>query len=189
MEMKRVEANDPAALHLIGRMHGQMGNIAAAIVFSTKAAALGDVDAHYKLGFTYLWGGSVEKDEERGLHNLEEAAIGGHPEARYDLGCYEGRNDRSDRAVKYLIIAANLGHDESIQMLKKCYTIGHVSKEEFAAALRGHQAALDATKSPHREASKNYSSVGLGSMHPFASSYVLSKGKDMMWWRKQEQAG
>jgi len=26
-------------------------------------------------------------------------------------------------------------------------------------------------------------------MHPFASSYVLSKGKDMMWWRKQGQAG
>ena len=68
MEMKRVEANDPATLH-------QMGNIAAAIVFSTKAAALGDVDAHYKLAFTYLWGGGVEKDEERGLHNLEEAAV------------------------------------------------------------------------------------------------------------------
>jgi len=62
--------------------------------------------------------------------------------------------------------------------------------QAFAAALRGHQAAVDATKSPHREASKNASSVGLGSMHPlFASSYVLSKGKDMLWWRKQEQAG
>ncbi len=36
--------------------------------------------------------------------------------------------------------------------LKQCYTDGHVSKEDFAAALRAHQAAVDATKSPQREA-------------------------------------
>jgi hypothetical protein len=29
--------------------------------------------------------------------------------------------------------------------------MGFVSKEDFAAALRGHQAAVDATKSPQRE--------------------------------------
>jgi len=28
---------------------------------------------------------------------------------------------------------------------------GYVSKEDFASALRGHQAAVDATKSPQRE--------------------------------------
>ena len=49
-------------------------------------------------------------------------------------------------------IAANLGHDESIQMLKKCYTNGVVSKEDFAAALRAHHAAVISTKSQQREA-------------------------------------
>ncbi len=37
--------------------------------------------------------------------------------------------------------------------LKKLFKVkeGLVSKEEFAAALRAHQAAVDATKSPQRE--------------------------------------
>jgi len=30
--------------------------------------------------------------------------------------------------------------------------VGRVSKDDFAAALRAHQAAVDATKSPQREA-------------------------------------
>ena len=56
--------------------------------------------------------------------------------------------------MKHFIIAANLGHDDSIQMLKRCYKHGLVSKDEFAAALRAHQAAVDATKSPQRDAAK-----------------------------------
>jgi len=85
---------------------------------------------------------------------LTEAAISGHPEARHNLACYEGRNDRIDRAVKHLIIAANLGDDDSMQKLKVCYLNGEFSKEGFAAALRAHQAAVDATKCPQREAAE-----------------------------------
>ena len=54
--------------------------------------------------------------------------------------------------MKHYIIAANLGLDESIEMLMKCYEIGQVSIEDFAGALSSHQAAVDATKSPQREA-------------------------------------
>ena len=85
---------------------------------------------------------------------MEEAAIGGHPNARHSLACYEGRNGRIDRAVKHFIIAANLGHDDSFKALKLLYANGDVSKEDFAAALRAHQAAVDATKSPQREAAE-----------------------------------
>ena len=49
-----------------------------------------------------------------------------------------------------MIIAANLGYDLSIEILKECYKDGDVSKDDFAAALRSHQAAVDATKSPQR---------------------------------------
>ncbi|KAK1733248.1 hypothetical protein QTG54_016105 [Skeletonema marinoi] len=77
--------------------------------------------------------------------------MGGHPDAKYNLGCYEWKNERIDRAVNHLIIAANLGFDKSIQRLTVCYVQGHISKEEFAVALRAHQAAVDATKSPQRE--------------------------------------
>ena len=82
---------------------------------------------------------------------MEEAAIGGHPKARHNLGCVDWENGRLERAMKHFIIAANHGNDGSMEQLKACYRDGLVSKEDFAAALRGYQAAIDATKSPQRE--------------------------------------
>ena len=58
---------------------------------------------------------------------------------------------RFDRAVKHWIISAKLGDRMSVQWLKKCYKEGYVSKVDFATALRAHQAAVDAMKSPQRE--------------------------------------
>lgn len=80
-----------------------------------------------------------------------ETAMIGHLKARCRLACHEWENERFGRAVKHMIIAANLGHDKSIQVLKACYKQGHVSKEDFASALRSHHAAVEATKSPQRE--------------------------------------
>ena len=102
----------------------------------------------------YLNGQYVEKDESKELHHAEEAAIRGHPAARHNLGVYEVDNDRYDRAVKHLIIAANLGWDESMKALKACYKDGYINKEDFAAALRAHHAAVAATKSPQRAAAE-----------------------------------
>jgi hypothetical protein len=52
-----------------------------------------------------------------------------------------------DRAVKHWIIAAALGDDGSLlDALKEGYKWGLIKKEDFAAALRAHQAAVDATK-------------------------------------------
>ena len=96
----------------------------------------------------------VEKDKKKMWHHLEEAAIAGHTFARHNLGNHECRNSRHDRAVKHWIIAANLGNDRSLEELKDCYREGLVSKDDFAAALRVHQAAVDATKSPQREAAE-----------------------------------
>jgi hypothetical protein len=62
--------------------------------------------------------------------------------------------------VKHWIIAANLGCDKSTRMLKQCYTSGAVSKEDFAAALRAQKAAVDATKSPQREAAAKAVAAG-----------------------------
>ena len=42
-----------------------------------------------------------------------------------------------------------------VEYENNCYMNGNVSKEDFAAALRAHQAAVDATKSPQREAAKD----------------------------------
>eukprot|EP00986_Skeletonema_menzelii_P005704 scaffold2115_cov108-Skeletonema_menzelii.AAC.6 len=57
-----------------------------------------------------------------------------------------------DRAVKHYIIASKLGQDDSLECVKDLYKAGQVNKDDFAAALRCHQAAIDASKSPQREA-------------------------------------
>eukprot|EP00986_Skeletonema_menzelii_P002603 scaffold709_cov142-Skeletonema_menzelii.AAC.4 len=149
--MKRVGANDPFAMCQMGTERYKAGDYNAAFEYWTKAAALGDVEAHFNLSILYRDGQGVEKDEERALHHSIEAAIAGHPNARYNLACVEEEYGRVDRAVKHYIIAAKLGHDKSLESVKNLYKAGFVSKDDFAAALRGHQAAIDATKSPQRE--------------------------------------
>ena len=150
--MKRVEANDPFAMCYMGGKKYEEGDFKAAFEYWTKAAALGDMQAHRQLSVLYHNGQGVEKDEKRELHHLTEAAIGGDPMARHNLGCLERRKGRVDRAVQHFIIAAKLGDDRSLENVRDLYKVGQVSKKDFAAALRGHQAAIDATKSPQREA-------------------------------------
>jgi len=92
---------------------------------------------------------------------LEEAAIRGHPDARFNLGCEEEGNGNMQRAVKHFIIAANLGHDKALDAVRENFVDGFVSKEDFESALRGHhQAALDATKSEQTDAAEGYHSQG-----------------------------
>jgi tetratricopeptide (TPR) repeat protein len=154
--MKRVEANDPVAIRYIGTGIYEEGDYKAAFEYFTKAAVLGDVEAHHRLYFLYREGEGVEKDEKRALHHLTDAAIGGHPDARHNLGLEELKNGRVERAAKHYIIAAKLGDDDSMESVKSLQEAGIVGKEDFAAALRGYQAAIDGTKSPQREEAAEY---------------------------------
>eukprot|EP00986_Skeletonema_menzelii_P020050 scaffold29968_cov131-Skeletonema_menzelii.AAC.1 len=139
--MKRIEANDPVAMSQMGSERYIEGDYKSAFEYWSKAAALGNVVAHYHLSILYHNGQGVEKDEKRALHHMEEAAISGHPMARHNLAILERGNGRVDRAVKHYIIAAKLGDDRSLESVKDLYKAGQVSKEDFATALRGHQAA------------------------------------------------
>ena len=137
------------------------GDYNAAFAYFTRAGSLGNVEAHYQLStlyYTEMYDEEVgvDTDEKKALHHLTEAAIGGHPIARHNLGCFEWKDGRMDRAAKHFIIAAKLGFDLSLKCIKDFYKAGHVSKEDFAAALRGHKAAVDATKSPQREEAAAY---------------------------------
>ena len=154
--MKRVAANDPVAMRNYGIEQYEKGDYRSAFEYHVKAAELGDADAKYELARLYEFGIGVEKDEGKAIHFLEEAAIGGHSSARRTLGSIEWDNGNNERAVKHCIIAANLGDDDSIQLLMENFKRGFVSKDDLAAALRAHQAAVDATKSPQREAAEEY---------------------------------
>ncbi len=149
--MKRVKANDPVALSEMGK-----GCDDVAFEYWTKAAQLGHMDAHYNLSVLYREGERVEKNEKKEVYHLEEAAIGGHPEARRSLGCHEGNAGRHDIAMRHFIIAAKQGYDEALEEVKKGFQRGYVSKEDYATALRGHQAAVDATKSQQRDAGEEF---------------------------------
>ena len=158
--MKRIEANDPAALCKLGEMRFEEGDYDAALKYFTKSAELGDAQAHYELSIMYMEGEGVEKDEKKRVYHLEEASIQGHPDARHNLGVYEESNGRIERAVKHWIIAANLGLDVAMEELKECYKHGDITKEDFAAALRAHHAAINETKSPQREAAARADAAG-----------------------------
>jgi len=149
---KRVESNCPAALRWMGVDYRKKGDFGSAFKYCTKAAGLKDSQAHYELANMYYAGLGVAKNEKLANHHLEEAAIAGHWKARFDLGIYEGNKGNITRAVKHYIIAASHGADNAVNALIKYYKVGQISKEDFAAALRAHQAAIDATKSPLREA-------------------------------------
>ena len=79
--MKRIEMNDPVAMCQGGGEQYHKG----AFEYFTKAAGLGNADAHYHLSLLYYHGQGVEKDEKKRLYHLEKAVIGGHPLARCNL--------------------------------------------------------------------------------------------------------
>ena len=156
LRMKRVEANDPVAMCRYGVEQYDQGDFDSAFHYYTKAAELGDAEAHHRLAYLYQEGRGVEQNEGKKIHHLEEAAIGGYPLVRYTLGCYEYDNGNVEREVKHWIIASTQGDDVAIKELLKAFKEGFVSKEDLAAALRAHKAAVDETKSPQRKAAEEY---------------------------------
>jgi tetratricopeptide (TPR) repeat protein len=154
--MNRIKKNDPAAMTHMGKKHKGEGDFGKALEYWTKATELGDPAAQFLLGGLYYKGEGAEKDEKKVVYHMEQAAIGGHPDARVFLATYEEDNGRFDRAAKHLIIAANLGCDMSVKMIKDLFVQGIVSKEDYAAALRAYQAAVNETKSAERQEAEAY---------------------------------
>mmetsp|Transcript_26513 Transcript_26513/g.41606 ORF Transcript_26513/g.41606 Transcript_26513/m.41606 type:complete len:350 (+) Transcript_26513:150-1199(+) len=149
--MERIKNDDPVALNQMAMYCIKKGEYKRAFEYLTKAAGLNYARAHYELAALYHLGEGVEKDEKKLMYHTEEAAIGGHPDARCNLGSYEYHNGDVERALKHWIIGANLGDDDSLHAIKECFKAELVSKEDYAAALRAHQAAVDTMKSPQRE--------------------------------------
>ena len=149
---KRAKANDPVAIAELGNRRDREGDYEGAFDYWTKAAGLGNMNARYNLSCMYQKGDGVEKDPKKVVYHLEEAAIGGHPSARYNLGLQEMENRRIYRAMKHFIIAAKQGENDSLRAVKTYFAHGFVSKEDYEATVREHQAAVDATKSQPRDA-------------------------------------
>ncbi len=157
---ERIEANDPAVLQFAGWRCYNAEDYDKALEYLTKAAELGNAEAHHRLGCIYSNGEVVEKDKEKGVYHLEKAAIGGHHFARHNLAIIEAKDGNIERAVKHSIIAANLGFDASMKALLTIYKKGVITKELYGATLLAHQAAINATKSAQRDEAERARSEG-----------------------------
>ncbi|EJK72853.1 hypothetical protein THAOC_05575, partial [Thalassiosira oceanica] len=147
--------------------YGVQQDIPRAIELWTEASRLGDLDAHYKLGYRYYHGKDVEKDVARGIRHCQYAAMQGDPNSRHALGCHEYDNGNHELAVQHVMISAKMGHEGSLNFIKKMFMEGHATKAQYAEALKGYQNALEETKSAQREEAK---ALLNGSRRPFPAN-------------------
>jgi len=69
----------------------------------------------------------------------------------HNLGVNEKEEGRMDRALKHYIIATKDGCIESLEGIKRLYSDGYATKDDYAKALRSYQAYLDEIKSDQRD--------------------------------------
>jgi len=158
---KRMKLNDVEAFYLMALYHnnGSYGlpkDYKKAVELWEKAAELGSVCAHASLAGAHHCGEGFAKDEEKGMHYMKLAAIGGHEHARYTLGIAEANNGNMDRAMKHLMIAARCGYEDSLKEVGEGYKAGHVTKDEYASTLRAYQSTLHGMKSEQRAKAETY---------------------------------
>ena len=81
---------------------------------------LGNATSYYSIACTYMLGNGVERDETKAIHCGELAAMGGHVNARHNLGVLEKRAGNMSRALKHLfMIAVGTGFTSSLEKIKK----------------------------------------------------------------------
>ncbi|EJK48441.1 hypothetical protein THAOC_32762 [Thalassiosira oceanica] len=155
MIRKRVNTGDPLAIWLLGikyefGQHGLEKDVTRGVELYERAAELGVKDAHYNLGVLYTIGDKVGKDTDKAIRHFEAAAICGHVPARHNLGWEEHKARNYDLAIQHFLISAKLGHNGSLSNFKTLFRSGLATKADYAAALRGHQNAIEGMSSPDR---------------------------------------
>ncbi|EJK55669.1 hypothetical protein THAOC_24573, partial [Thalassiosira oceanica] len=156
MVEKRVDAGDPVAMWHLGKQYadgsyGVTKDVTRAIELYERAAVLGTKHAFCSLGCLYHVGTDVEKDPAKTIQHWEAAAIKGDTLARCNLGNIEDKAGHYDIALQHYMIAAKMGHQDSLDNIKKMFVNGHASKADYAEALRGHHSAAEEMRSPDRE--------------------------------------
>ena len=72
--------------------------------------------------------------------------------ARYNLGVSEENTGNTyDKALNHFMIAVKSGHTRSIKKIQQMYKEGQVTKDQYANALRSHQAYINEIKSDQRD--------------------------------------
>ena len=151
--MKRVEANDAGAMHVLaGYYHqgifGLLQDRTKAISLWKQAAELGSRTAHYNLGTQY----DAEGNSKKAKFHYEVSAMAGHEVARCNLGAIESESGNMDRALKHWVIAASSGSYNAMFLLKTCFEQGFFSSEAIESTLTAYNTSCAELRSKARDA-------------------------------------
>jgi TPR repeat protein len=151
--MKRVKANDPASICLLGNFyqHGVRGfqqDHAKAMELYAKSAERGSSRAHNQLGGIYHEGGNLKKAK----FHWEAAAMAGHEAARNSLGNIEFESGNMERAIKHWTIAASAGDYDAMHHLLIAFKKGYVSRESMDSTLAAYNNSCAEVRSETRDA-------------------------------------
>ena len=116
-----------------------------------KAGELGGSDAYSRLGYSYNDGMGVEIDKMKAKHYWELAAMNGNVHARYNLGVVEGNAGNHQRAMKHFMLAAKSGYNKSLDVVKKGFMYGDVTKDDYESTLRAYHNRQAEMKSEARD--------------------------------------
>ncbi|EJK67106.1 hypothetical protein THAOC_11904 [Thalassiosira oceanica] len=161
MVRARVEKKDPISInHLASQYYygvlGLQNDMQMAAALFTEAAELGSIDALFHLGLLYSSGEGVDQDKAKAAEFWSKAAIQGHVQSRSNLGCIEVKKGNTDRALRHFLILAKMGHEDSVEVIKKAFMIGKATKEQYAEALEGYKDAVEEMKSHDRDEAKRF---------------------------------
>ena len=116
-----------------------------------KAGELGCTEAYCNLGNSYRNGDGVQVDKKKANHYFELAAMGGDITARHNLGWDEWEKGNIHRAMRHWVLAARAGDKTSLDNVKKGFTKGVITKDEYANTLRAYQKRQNEMKSDERD--------------------------------------
>jgi hypothetical protein len=168
--MKRVEANDAGAMHLLASYYcqgifGFLQDRTKAISLWKQAAELGSSQAHYHLGVIYYEGGNLKKAKFR----WEAAAMAGDERARFNLGLIEGSGN-AERTVKHWMIAASSGCYTAMHALKTFFEEGFMPRDAIESILTAYNASCAEMRSEARDNCLSVPPRGLTERHNPTSS-------------------
>jgi hypothetical protein len=150
--MKRVEANDAASMRLLAGFyqHGLNGlqqDHAKEKELYTRAADLGNSEAHYNLGGIYYEGGNMKKAK----FHYEAVAMAGNEVARSNLGGLEANSGNMKRAIKHWKIAASAGYYIAMHELRTLFDQGVVCRESIDSTLAAYNSSCAEMRSEARD--------------------------------------
>ncbi|EJK70700.1 hypothetical protein THAOC_07919 [Thalassiosira oceanica] len=161
MVRARVGKKDPESIDFLGDQYyygglGLQKDMQKAAELYTEAAGLGSINGLFNFGLMYDVGEGVQKDKAKAAELFEKAAMAGHVPARANLGHTEVQKGNYDRAVRHFLISAKMGHEISVENIKRGFKAGLATKEQYAEALKGYQDAAEEMKSHDRDEAKPY---------------------------------